>query len=1495
MEALSTDFPHAFSDEYLHWLDIQAGIIEWRPLTNPWSSSELNWQMRLGNDGSLKLARNSLNLIDPYRPTAKALASVFSPLEQASHIHITLHDETEFVEVHMPRLKLDFFLSKGTLQLESKQYRGMVVDDDQSIGALTGLVNKLVLRAKCGRSRIVIVPHGEVSFNRDGQHVCVQVSQSEQHSRSYHTYSVDPVLGRLVDNGSLYSKFFLCYLHAVTSNCLSDRLTSRTGTEEALSILKSASAQSILRLEEKEMYLLEQIACLTPIREYYPPGRYKNMQTIHWTTLPILSQHPAFDTSVRLVLRHANSFKLFDENQFQTTDIRNRGEPELLQRAAIRDSTYRVHSFGAEDHTTDHDVTYAARDTISDSKREFQVYSTAKLVEEWSKDLRCTKNLLSKIIAWGAPVHGISHAGSFNFGFNLQWLVPPREFLPTNWCTLQKFLSTSTLADKYKIMLFLSMLSYSQHRDLELVETLLAFATVPKLRTLLPPRHHIFDLARGFEPQRSKLLEIARENIRPFEDCPEYELPGRSNETWLDFDARRHREYSSAKEEGVRLFVDYVTTQWPANTVRVPASSNWSAYFNMGDAFEDVQTQFNIWHQNVEFQEYVASAQQVLNRLNACARSEHTYLFPPRRQEPSQARRNIELKDLFRNEAPRFAATTSEILDQWLVEGGESVEDGNRMQELLASLSLARSTGFMHRYTEDLYRSFESLQENRESTSHRFSQGIDGYAKRYLKQCEMHLQQVHQAIIDSLSTAPSIALRIALAASMWPRLSQRSLLQCLARTQHVTLDESWRDCLIGYGLAIAGLQHAQRLVAAVGNTAELLSEIRNPGRQGWDPRTYPEWLLFEIENNLRIRPVQARIAREMITPTSSMNSVMQLNMGEGKSSVIVPIVVAALADGKKLVRVVVLKPLAPQMFHSLVTKLGGLLDRRVFYMPFSRSVRVDRQQALQIRQLYEECMSTGGVLLTQPEHILSFELMGPERIVASAPEVGKTMVETQRWLNTHSRDILDESDEILSVRFELTYTMGKQAMIEFGPDRWLIIQHVLGLLRHFAHQVSKKFPDGLEIRSTIAGSFPRIRILQTSAGEELTAMIAHHICEQGMPRLPVWNRNPDIRRLLFRFLTEDEVKVLQPDFVTDQSIQKTLLLLRGLIAGRILIFAFEQKRWRVNYGLDQSRTMLSVPYRAKDIPAARAEFSHPDTTIVLTCLSYYYGGLSDQELYTAFEILLQSDLGQSEYDHWVQDAPDLPRSFHQLVGINLRDDTQCQKVFPKLRFAKAAVDFYMSHVVFPREMQEFPEKLSSSGWDIAKAKAYPMTGFSGTNDSRYILPLSVSQCDLEEQLHTNATVLNYLLRTENTFQHSSTGLGRHAFDAKSLLELVIKSEPPVRVILDVGAQVLELTNEQVVHEWLSLGEASQAQAAIFFDHRNELSVMDRDGTIESFLVSPFAKQMDQCLVYLDESHTRGTDLKLPTDYRAAVTLGPALTKDRLVQGTNHQLQEVLLR
>ncbi|TKA55092.1 hypothetical protein B0A55_13427, partial [Friedmanniomyces simplex] len=214
----------------------------------------------------------------------------------------------------------------------------------------------------------------------------------------------------------------------------------------------------------------------------------------------------------------------------------------------------------------------------------------------------------------------------------------------------------------------------------------------------------------------------------------------------------------------------------------------------------------------------------------------------------------------------------------------------------------------------------------------------------------------------------------------------------------------------------------------------------------------------------------------------------------------------------------------------------------------------------------------------------------------------------------------------------------------------------------------------------------------------------------------------------------------------------------------------------------------------------------------------------------------------------------------------------------------ATIDYFLANIVFPKEMREFPHKLSASGWDIGKKKALPTTGFSGTNDSRTVLPLQVDQLDLPAQKHTNALVLDYLLRDGHGVESIPAPSGAHVStsDAERLLDMVTKLEPPARVILDVGAQILELSNVEVAKRWLALSDSS-VQAVVFFDQLDELSVINRKGRVEVLQTSAFASRIDVCLVFLDESHTRGTDLRLPETYRAAVTLGAGLTKDRLTQ------------
>lgn len=165
--------------------------------------------------------------------------------------------------------------------------------------------------------------------------------------------------------------------------------------------------------------------------------------------------------------------------------------------------------------------------------------------------------------------------------------------------------------------------------------------------------------------------------------------------------------------------------------------------------------------------------------------------------------------------------------------------------------------------------------------------------------------------------------------------------------------------------------------------------------------------------------------------------------------------------------------------------------------------------------------------------------------------------------------------------------------------------------------------------------------------------------------------------------------------------------------------------------------------------------------------------------------------------------------------------------------------------------------------------------------------MSVNQLDLDHQQGTNARALAYFLQPENNFYmvtlDSENGERRGTLE---FLRMIATQQPEIRVLLDVGAQILDFSNAEVARLWLDVFQ--DAAGAIFFNKNDELVVLGRNGTTLPLSSSPLHQQLNRCVVYLDHAHTRGTDLKLPVGSRAAVTLGPKVTKDALVQGQSER-------
>jgi hypothetical protein len=67
----------------------------------------------------------------------------------------------------------------------------------------------------------------------------------------------------------------------------------------------------------------------------------------------------------------------------------------------------------------------------------------------------------------------------------------------------------------------------------------------------------------------------------------------------------------------------------------------------------------------------------------------------------------------------------------------------------------------------------------------------------------------------------------------------------------------------------------------------------------WEAAAYPSWLVFEVEQQLQIRPLQYKVAVQLM---QEQGAIAQLNMGGGKTRVILPMLLLYLANGRQLVR-----------------------------------------------------------------------------------------------------------------------------------------------------------------------------------------------------------------------------------------------------------------------------------------------------------------------------------------------------------------------------------------------------------------------------------------------------------------------------------------------------------------------------------------------------------------------------------------------------------------
>ncbi|KAI1132344.1 hypothetical protein F5Y10DRAFT_294105 [Nemania abortiva] len=1436
----SFDLPDELVQNCGHWLNIKSRCLEIRrgsPGTPTfWIKRQKDWLLDIPRRTAI---RGASQLVDPQSEIfAKPdKLTVFQPQNFAGRLTVELkHLDLHFEVNQNQRLQCQ--------QLNSE------IDPDQDPGTWYGLRSKIVMREINTKSRSIIVPLGELRVRRNGIHVDVCVHGNSDYAR----FKIDSILGRLSCGPEPRLIYTKALYHAVTSFCIPDPLIGRTGSSEAFTILQSGAAQPW--------------ASLAPRREYYPPNM-ERIQKVEWDPeLTPSIQCDGYRPLVEAIKERSNNLGFFTEDPcFElicTSHLCYRGRAQRQVYDPLLDTG------GGKELA---EAIYHPRDRQSGVEGG-QVYQITRVILS-----RCSQFYMSRTLK------SVLESSKIIGGFSALDTHVSITSIASPLIRQIEDPIHENLASKASLLFRLGLLAFHSKADMDTIHALAAFYFVDKIKDLDPPRYQFFANFQSRDPPSAEFLEELMVSSYP-QFRPLTNRKGKK--LLLDANDRNENEHDQAcRKQGVEI-ANCVTESLSLAVDQHPGLNS-LLLIDIGSAWDKIKPEWQRRQANVELNDYIIRVDEIL--VSLCRGLDATAPVPWATTEPDF----MVTQRFFSYHGPILAvvgrgtrANNTTHPHSIPYSPAELTELDGILREFEQSNNDLRK-----QYAGDLRQSLTAAKTTAQHLQAEITVSIPNYAV------------VGQALIEAQRRAEDTwnAISVALTAgdnrSPWLQLGAISpiattieLLILLRSKASLSFGPYMKEAIVSYGCAITEVQRFSRMRRALSRRDHqaLHNELRYALHETWEPIEVPDWLLLEIDSDMLIRPEQDAVARAIIDPKLG-NGVLQLSMGKGKTSVIIPMAEAILADGQNLSRVVVPKALLMQTAQILQSRLGGLVGREVIHIPFSRRTSTEQESLDLYTKLHHKTRQCHGIMLTCSEYLLSFKLFGWQKFVDSKKHTADQMIRFQKWLDTYCRDVLDECDFTLSVKTQLNYPSGPEMLVDFHPYRWQIVQELLGLVANHLRELQRQHPRGIQVTSRRkAEYFPAVQFLRTDTEDALHSLIIDDICSGRLASLrPVHQlhqkRNTIGEVLCKAKISDKALNRVSHLFANPSMAINAILLVRGLLLHRIIVTCLG-KRWNVQYGLHPDRDPIAVPYEAKGKPSEQAEYGHPDVAILFTCLSFYYAGLTQRQVVQGVRHILQSNDPAAQYEWWTSTCTELPASLRHWSVINSDDKGQMEQLWHFLGRNRVVVNHYLNYFVFPVHARQFEVKLQACSWDIpicseAGTQETRTTGFSGTNDNRLMLPLTISQRDLPELRHTSAEVLSYLLQRRNrNFHIIADAQGKRLTEKGFLRDL---KEKGISVLIDVGAYISEMRNEELAQAWLEVD--FEAKAAIYFGKDNRAWVHYRSNAKEDvpLLATPFADDLSGCNVFLDEGHTRGVDLVLPTEAYGAVTLALKLTKDHTVQ------------
>ena len=902
------DLPATLIQGCVHWLDLHAGTVEARRHPEIWKSQSGNWSINYPRSVAW---RRKITLVDPHCAVSYKIAKIFEHFEDRSNIVITQPPDSS-IKVEIRRLDLSFFVNKQNL-LECRELQS-VIDPNQDAGTWYGLNSKLVLRDVINpRQRSMIVPMGTLSCGRNRLHQTVFAANAGTYGR----YFINETLGRLDCPPEPALIYLKALFHAHTSFPIPDPLTGQTGVEEALSILTSGLSKPWSPLNPKPQAILNAIGDLTPKRLYYPKD-LKVLQQVLWK--PHLSteiQHEAFRSVVDNILLLSSQITTFSDFQSDAAPKASDSELTLSTRHLAKHQLYKRPSDAVPCPPME-DVNYFNKQQYSQRQADKarNVYDCVTLLYSQGSFCIQSSRLANILHQW--PV-----IGGYDRAFDKILLSDRLDCdIALEWGPLVQLCRSSKHLELPKLAFLFAAMAFRLDVDMDAIRILIAFAHLKTLRQLpLPQWPSFIRFRHNFTPTVDHFTGLIDHCRVPYPG-DERQVLGRR----IDYSLRRKLEAAQITHEqetsaDAKAFATHLLKLWPSLEPCLEGIDR-PLLIDVPQAFGIVQEEWLRLVKNLDLSRHVEEAQNILSnhvqdylidtppQLASCDKSQ---LPGPRKGLPTLKDRleiplimNGTLHSL-QNAAPM---PTLQI-DRPSVKENLQIQKENipftddqksstkalpppsdslrpvqeivMLREMLSRFVESKSS-VRKRYGQDLLGSVDAL----ESLSAVSTHALDNQWS--LRAFSEEIQQGKYFVEDSLRAITSACSEGGLQdlwltnGGLWPAATPTTVLQHIRSLSSTILPRNMRSLLFKYGLAIVHLQKALRCEDALlrGKSQLLQDEQGNTGHENWQPHQHPDWLLLEIDSNILIRKGQVDVALATMNPATNSNSVLQMNMGEGK-------------------------------------------------------------------------------------------------------------------------------------------------------------------------------------------------------------------------------------------------------------------------------------------------------------------------------------------------------------------------------------------------------------------------------------------------------------------------------------------------------------------------------------------------------------------------------------------------------------------------------------